>query len=165
MSGYRPTVREIQHRVARHYGVAEVEMTSNRTGRAQVRPRQIAMYLTRHCTHHSLPKIGLLFGGRDHTTVIHACRKVEELMKRDGTLAVEIEALSGELTRGPASLAKRAREVCRTRRADIEAEIEGLKGALRALEKAEAALDSLSHVRWPSEARVAELLAEISADE
>ena len=68
-------------------------MLSGRRTRAIVRPRQIAMYLAKTMTSKSFPEIGKRFGGRDHTTVLHAVRKVEELAAGDETLAQEIELL------------------------------------------------------------------------
>ncbi|MEO1747668.1 MAG: helix-turn-helix domain-containing protein, partial [Pseudomonadota bacterium] len=69
------------------------EMLSNRRTRTVVRPRQIAMYLAKIMTLRSLPEIGRRFGGRDHTTILHAVRKVEELKGGDAKLAKEIELL------------------------------------------------------------------------
>jgi chromosomal replication initiator protein len=62
-----------------------------------VRPRQVAMYLAKTLTLRSLPEIGRRFGGRDHTTVLHAVRKIENLVNNDNTLAEEIEALKRQL--------------------------------------------------------------------
>ena len=68
-------------------------MTSSRSARAVARPRQVAMYLAKQLTSRSLPEIGRKFGGRDHTTVMHAVRKIEELRAADRTLAEDIELL------------------------------------------------------------------------
>ncbi len=68
-------------------------MLSNRRTRSVVHPRQIAMYLAKSMTPRSLPEIGRRFGGRDHTTVLHAVRKIEDLVSRDVALAEEIETL------------------------------------------------------------------------
>ena len=73
------TIEEIQKRVAEHFNIRLSEMYSSRRARAVARPRQIAMYLSKQLTARSLPEIGRKFGGRDHTTVMHAVRKVEEL--------------------------------------------------------------------------------------
>ncbi|MBO6553421.1 MAG: chromosomal replication initiator protein DnaA [Roseitalea sp.] len=86
-------IEDIQKTVANHYNVARGEMLSNRRTRSVVRPRQIAMYLSKTMTPRSLPEIGRRFGGKDHTTVLHAVRKVESLIKDDPKLAKEIELL------------------------------------------------------------------------
>ena len=78
--------------VARHYNVSKADLLSSRRTRTIVRPRQIAMYLAKVLTPRSLPEIGRRFGGRDHTTVLHAVRKIEGLIG-DKTLADEIELL------------------------------------------------------------------------
>jgi chromosomal replication initiator protein len=69
------------------------EMTSSRRARAVARPRQVAMYLSKQLTSRSLPEIGRKFGGRDHTTVIHAVKKIEELIESDSALAEDVELL------------------------------------------------------------------------
>ena len=79
--------------VARHYNVSKADLLSGRRTRTIVRPRQIAMYLAKVLTPRSLPEIGRRFGGRDHTTVLHAVRKIEGLIEGDKTLAEEIELL------------------------------------------------------------------------
>ncbi len=89
----RVTVDEIQRRVAEHFNIRLGEMTSDRRARAVARPRQVAMYLTKQLTTRSLPEIGRKFGGRDHTTVIHAVRKIEELKQTDPALAEDVELL------------------------------------------------------------------------
>ena len=160
-----PTVKEIQTRVAEFHGISPLEMKSARRAKAMARPRQIAMYLTRTLTHHSFPAIGREFGRRDHTSVMHACKVVKERMRRDASIAIAVEALSGELTRGPESTMARARAACRKRRKEIQEGIERLQGALRALERAEHALDKAAAIRWPSEERLTALLAEILDDE
>ena len=93
----RITVARIQGVVASFFGIPSFEMTSARRSRCVARPRQIAMYLSRELTPKSLPDIGRRFGGRDHTTVIHALRRVEELIKSDGEFALEIEMLRSRL--------------------------------------------------------------------
>jgi chromosomal replication initiator protein len=70
-------IKRIQMEVADYYGLRPIEMVSQRRGRSVAWPRQVAMYLCRELTPHSLPSIGKHFGGRDHTTVIHAIRAVE----------------------------------------------------------------------------------------
>jgi chromosomal replication initiator protein len=89
----RVTIDEIQKRVAEHYNIRLADMHSARRARAVARPRQVAMYLCKQLTPRSLPEIGRKFGGRDHTTVMHAVRKIEELRTTDRTLAEDIELL------------------------------------------------------------------------
>ena len=89
----RVTIEEIQKRVAEHFTIRQSEMTSERRARAVARPRQIAMYLAKQLTSRSLPEIGRKFGGRDHTTVLHAVRKIEELKETDAALAEDLELL------------------------------------------------------------------------
>lgn len=79
--------------VAEYYSVSVEDLKSKRRNREITVPRQIAMYLTRELNGASLPRIGLEFGGRDHTTVIHACDKVAEDMKRDAALKGTIDTL------------------------------------------------------------------------
>lgn len=86
-------IEDIQRVVARHYNVSKVELLSDRRTRTIVKPRQIAMYLSKVLTMRSLPEIGRRFGGRDHTTVLHAVRKIETQAGADTTLAQEIELL------------------------------------------------------------------------
>jgi chromosomal replication initiator protein len=89
----RVTIDEIQKRVAEHFNIKMAEMTSSRRARIVARPRQVAMYLAKQLTSRSLPEIGRKFGGRDHTTVMHACRKIEELSASDRALAEDVELL------------------------------------------------------------------------
>jgi chromosomal replication initiator protein len=89
----RVKIEDIQRVVARHYNVSKADLLSSRRTRTIVRPRQIAMYLAKVLTPRSLPEIGRRFGGRDHTTVLHAVRKIEGLISGDTTLADEIELL------------------------------------------------------------------------
>jgi hypothetical protein len=79
--------------VSRHYNVSRTDMLSNRRTRVIVKPRQIAMYLAKIMTPRSLPEIGRRFGGRDHTTVLHAVRKVEGMISEDTSSAKELELL------------------------------------------------------------------------
>ncbi|EJW12037.1 Chromosomal replication initiator protein DnaA [Rhodovulum sp. PH10] len=90
-------IEEIQRIVARRYNVSRSDLLSSRRTANVVRPRQIAMYLAKTLTLRSLPEIGRRFGGRDHTTVLHAVRKIEGLVGNDTTLADEIEAIKREL--------------------------------------------------------------------
>ena len=89
----RITIGEIQRKVAEHFNIKATEMTSKRRARAIARPRQVAMFLASQLTQRSLPEIGKQFGGRDHTTVLYAVRKIEELSAVDGSLAEDIEVL------------------------------------------------------------------------
>ena len=89
----RIRIEEIQRVVARHYNVSKQDLLSNRRTRTIVKPRQIAMYLAKTMTPRSLPEIGRRFGGRDHTTVLHAVRKIEGLTGEDNKLAQEVELL------------------------------------------------------------------------
>ncbi len=89
----RVTIDEIQKRVAEHYNIRLADMHSARRARAVARPRQVAMYLAKQLTSRSLPEIGRKFGGRDHTTVMHAVRKVEELKTIDSGFADDVELL------------------------------------------------------------------------
>ena len=89
----RVRIEDIQRIVARQFNVSKNDLLSNRRTRMIVRPRQIAMYLAKVMTPRSLPEIGRRFGGRDHTTVLHAVRKIEELASQDQNLAHEVELL------------------------------------------------------------------------
>jgi chromosomal replication initiator protein len=93
----RVRIEEIQRIVARHYNVSRSDLLSSRRTANVVRPRQIAMYLAKTLTLRSLPEIGRRFGGRDHTTVLHAVRKIEALIGTDTALAAEIETLKSQL--------------------------------------------------------------------
>jgi chromosomal replication initiator protein len=89
----RIRIDDILKIVARHYKVPRTDLLSSRRSRDVVRPRQIAMYLAKSLTSRSLPEIGRRFGGRDHTTVLHSVRKVEQLISQDGELQQEIDLL------------------------------------------------------------------------
>jgi len=89
----RVTIEEIQKRVAEHFNIRVADMHSARRARAVARPRQVAMYLAKQLTQRSLPEIGRKFGGRDHTTVMHAVKKVEELRQTDRGFAESVELL------------------------------------------------------------------------
>ncbi len=89
----RVTIEEIQKRVAEHFNIRVADMHSARRARAVARPRQVAMYLAKQLTSRSLPEIGRKFGGRDHTTVMHAVRKVEQLGEADAGFAEDVEML------------------------------------------------------------------------
>jgi len=89
----RITLDEIQRKVAEHYNLRLTDMHSARRSRNVARPRQVAMYLCKKLTTRSLPEIGRKFGGRDHTTVMHAVKKVEELMGEDNLFADEVNGV------------------------------------------------------------------------
>jgi chromosomal replication initiator protein len=89
----RVTIDEIQKKVAQHYNIRLADMHSARRARNVARPRQVAMFLAKQLTTRSLPEIGNKFGGRDHTTVMHAVRRIEELRQTDPVLAEDIDLL------------------------------------------------------------------------
>ena len=89
----RIKIEDIQKLVANHFNVSRADILSSRRTANVVRPRQIAMYLAKVLTLRSLPEIGRRFGGRDHTTVLHAVRKIETLSHSDGSLSEELELL------------------------------------------------------------------------
>ena len=89
----RIRIEDIQRAVAQHFNVSKSDLLSARRNRSIVRPRQIAMYLSKHMTPRSLPEIGRRFGGRDHTTVLHAVRKIEELIAADVGVARDVDLL------------------------------------------------------------------------
>ncbi len=93
----RVKIEDIQRVVARQYNVSRADLLSSRRTANVVRPRQVAMYLAKTLTLRSLPEIGRRFGGRDHTTVLHAVRKIEGLVGNDTALAEEIEVLKRQL--------------------------------------------------------------------
>lgn len=92
-SDRRITIEEIQKRVAEHFNIKLAEMSSARRSRQVARPRQVAMYLAKQLTSRSLPEIGRKFGGRDHTTVMHAVKKIEELRSSDVGFSEDVELL------------------------------------------------------------------------
>ena len=91
-------IEDIQKLVANHYNVSRADILSSRRTATVVRPRQIAMYLSKVLTLRSLPEIGRRFGGRDHTTVLHAVRKIDALANTDRGLTDELELLKRMLT-------------------------------------------------------------------
>ncbi|MGF7159058.1 chromosomal replication initiator protein [Rhodoligotrophos appendicifer] len=90
----RIKIDDIMRIVGRHYNVAKSDLLSPRRARSIVRPRQVGMYLAKRLTSRSLPEIGRRFGGRDHSTVLHAVRKVEELLQKDEQLQREVVLLT-----------------------------------------------------------------------
>ncbi|WP_425517130.1 chromosomal replication initiator protein DnaA [Paracoccus bogoriensis] len=87
------SIDDIQRKVAEHYNIRLADMIGPKRARNVARPRQIAMYLSKQMTSRSLPEIGRRFGGRDHTTIMHGVRKVEELIAEDSSLAEDIAVL------------------------------------------------------------------------
>jgi chromosomal replication initiator protein len=93
----RVTVDEIQKLTADHFGLKQADLLSERRTRSVARPRQVAMWLCKQHTTRSYPDIGRRFGGRDHTTVLHAVKKIEELLTSDDQIARDVEALTRKL--------------------------------------------------------------------
>ena len=89
----RVKIEDIQKLVASHYSVSRADILSSRRTAAVVKPRQVAMFLAKTLTRARLPEIGRRFGGRDHTTVLHAVRKIETLLQSDPALRDELELL------------------------------------------------------------------------
>jgi chromosomal replication initiator protein len=87
------SVEEIQRKVSDHYNIRLSDMIGPKRLRSYARPRQVAMYLCKQMTSRSLPEIGRRFGGRDHTTVMHGVRRIEELKQSDGQIAEDLELL------------------------------------------------------------------------
>ncbi|MDY0147566.1 MAG: helix-turn-helix domain-containing protein, partial [Halothiobacillus sp.] len=87
------TLENIQRTVAKYYNLKLTDLTGTRRSRSIARPRQVAMSLAKELTNHSLPEIGEAFGGRDHTTVIHACKKIEELREIEPKLSDDYNLL------------------------------------------------------------------------
>ena len=93
VSQRKVTIEEIIRKVADHYNLRMTDLISARRARVIARPRQVAMFLSKMLTSKSLPEIGRRFGGRDHTTVIHAVKKIEELRQIDNQIDEEVEIL------------------------------------------------------------------------
>ena len=92
------SVENIQKTVAEYYKIRVLDLLSSKRTRSITRPRQMAMYLAKELTNQSLPEIGHQFGGKDHTTVLHACRRVKELIKRDSQINEDHSNLIRTLT-------------------------------------------------------------------
>ncbi|MGF1642845.1 MAG: chromosomal replication initiator protein DnaA [Thiotrichales bacterium] len=92
------SVENIQRTVAEYYKIRLSDLLSNRRSRSLARPRQIAMALSKEFTNHSLPEIGQFFGGRDHTTVLHACKKVVQLREEDPRIEEDYRILQRTLS-------------------------------------------------------------------
>jgi chromosomal replication initiator protein len=97
--GVKTSIEDIQRRTAEFYKLEVRDFHSPQRARRVARPRQVAMYLARKLTPRSLPEIGRRFGGRDHTTVLHACRRIEALCDEDPTFKQEVDFLSQMLTK------------------------------------------------------------------
>jgi chromosomal replication initiator protein len=91
------SIEEIQKSVAEYYGIKHVDMVSSRRMQSIARPRQIAMYLAKNLTTRSLSEIGRKFGGKDHTTIIHAVRRIESLSASDTELSSDLIQLRHRL--------------------------------------------------------------------
>jgi chromosomal replication initiator protein len=96
----RVSIEDIQKSVAAHFNIKVSDMHSARRSRTVARPRQVAMFLSKRLTSKSLPEIGRRFGGKDHTTVIHAVKRIEELMGTDAEFASDVELLSRLIQQG-----------------------------------------------------------------
>ena len=97
-SNRRITIDEIQNKVASYFNIKIDDLISSRRIRTFARPRQVAMYLTKKLTTRSLPEIGRKFGGRDHTTVIHAVKKIEELKQNNPKFDEDINLITQMIT-------------------------------------------------------------------
>jgi len=89
----RPKIDDIQRIVAKFYEISRVELIAERRMAYLVRARQVGMYLCKKLTVRSLPEIGRRFGNRDHTTVLHAVRKIEAMVERDKNVSADVESL------------------------------------------------------------------------
>ena len=95
------TISDIQRQVARYFDLQENSLCEKKRTKDIAFARQLAMYLSRTLTSSSLKSIGLRFGGRDHSTVVHACNKIEDLIKRDEKVRRMVEEIRDSLTHGP----------------------------------------------------------------
>jgi len=96
-NSHKVSVEDIQKAVADHYNIKNAEMQSDRRNRKIARPRQVAMYLAKQMTSYSLPEIGRKFGGRDHTTVMHAIKTINTLKQTDNSIQEDIDIISRNL--------------------------------------------------------------------
>jgi chromosomal replication initiator protein len=94
------SIDEIQRKVSDYYGIRLNDLLSSRRSRAVARPRQVAMYLAKQLTPRSLPEIGRKFGGKDHTTVMHGVKRIEQLRGEDAQIAEDVEVLRRALENG-----------------------------------------------------------------
>ena len=93
------TMEDVQEVVAQRFHLKVSELKSKRRTKTLVHPRQIAMYLSRELTNSSFPEIGRDFGGKDHTTIIHACKQIEKALEADSTLRTTIESLKDDINK------------------------------------------------------------------
>lgn len=93
------TLEDVQEIVANRFNVKIAELKSKRRTKTLVHPRQIAMFLSRELTDSSFPEIGREFGGKDHTTIMHACRQIEKALGDDTTLRTTIDSLKDEISK------------------------------------------------------------------
>ena len=96
----RVTIQQILEQVSREFGARAADLQGKRRTKSVALPRQVCMYLARELTGHSLEEIGGYFGGRDHTTVLHACKTISGLRQEDPQLRQMIEQIAGNLQRG-----------------------------------------------------------------
>ncbi|WP_108483881.1 chromosomal replication initiator protein DnaA [Oceaniglobus ichthyenteri] len=97
LSDRKTTVEEIQRKVSDHYNIRLSDLIGPKRVRTFARPRQVAMYLCKHLTQRSLPEIGRRFGGRDHTTIMHGIKRIEELKQKDNQMAEDLNLLRRSL--------------------------------------------------------------------
>ena len=98
MQDRQVSLSNIQRTVAEYYTIRVADLNSRRRNRSVARPRQVAMALAKELTNYSLPEIGDSFGGRDHTTVLHACRKIKELRETSSDMQEDYKNLLRLLT-------------------------------------------------------------------
>lgn len=92
-----PKIEQIQRAIAVYFGISKLDLLSDRRTMDIARPRQIGMYLAKKLSLKSLPEIGRRFGGRDHTTILHGVRKIEDLLPIDEKLQRDVEAIKASL--------------------------------------------------------------------
>ena len=93
-----PSIEDIQKKVSEHFSVKMSEMFSARRSKSVVIPRQVAMYLSKELTNLSYPEIGRNFGGKDHTTIIHASKKIDKLLNENSHISEDIKLLKSILS-------------------------------------------------------------------
>jgi chromosomal replication initiation ATPase DnaA len=93
----RPRIEDIQRATAQHFGLTAEQLSSGDRAAVVARPRHVAMFLARQLTRSSAAEIGRRFGGRDHATVVHAARRIEELLARDAGLAASVDRIRAAL--------------------------------------------------------------------
>ena len=118
--GAKTSIEDIQRKTAEFYKLDVKDFHSPQRARRVARPRQVAMYLSRKLTTRSLPEIGRRFGGRDHTTVLHACRRIEALIGEDPLFRQEVDFLSQMLQRQGRALRGRSKKPRKARISEAE---------------------------------------------